>query len=36
MTKRAFKVGYNDNHYFSRSFKKEYGQSPTFYSPRKI
>jgi signal transduction histidine kinase/DNA-binding response OmpR family regulator/ligand-binding sensor domain-containing protein len=32
----AFKVGYNDNHYFSRSFKKEYGQSPTFYSPKKV
>lgn len=32
----AFKVGYNDNHYFSRSFKKEFGQSPTFYSPKKV
>jgi signal transduction histidine kinase/DNA-binding response OmpR family regulator/ligand-binding sensor domain-containing protein len=32
----AFKVGYNDNHYFSRSFKKEFGQSPTFYTPKKV
>lgn len=31
----AFKVGYNDNHYFSRSFKKEFGQAPSFYIPKK-
>lgn len=30
----AFKVGYNDNHYFSRSFKKEFGRSPSFYSKK--
>ncbi len=30
----AFKVGYNDNHYFSRSFKKEFGQSPSYYAPK--
>ncbi|WP_139957335.1 hybrid sensor histidine kinase/response regulator transcription factor [Flavicella sediminum] len=27
----AYKVGYNDAKYFSRTFKKEYGNSPTFY-----
>lgn len=31
----AYKVGYNDNHYFSRSFKKEFGQSPSFYTPKR-
>ena len=31
----AFKVGYNDNHYFSRSFKKEFGQAPSFYIPKR-
>lgn len=30
----AYKVGYNDNHYFSRTFKKEFGQAPSFYRPK--
>ncbi|WP_109829720.1 hybrid sensor histidine kinase/response regulator transcription factor [Reichenbachiella versicolor] len=31
----AFRVGYNDNHYFSRSFKKEFGKSPTSFLPKR-
>ncbi|MFT7156024.1 MAG: AraC-like DNA-binding protein [Parvicella sp.] len=27
----AYNVGYNDNSYFSRSFKKEFGKAPSFY-----
>ncbi|MFY0598116.1 MAG: response regulator [Cyclobacteriaceae bacterium] len=30
----AFQVGYNDNHYFSRSFKKEFGNPPSHYLPK--
>ncbi len=30
----AFKVGYNDNYYFSRSFKKEFGHPPSFYQKK--
>ena len=32
----AYKVGYNDNHYFSRSFKQEFGRAPSFYQPKKL
>ncbi|MGS0524243.1 hybrid sensor histidine kinase/response regulator transcription factor [Zobellia nedashkovskayae] len=31
----AFKVGYNDNRYFSRIFKKEFGHPPSHYVPNK-
>ncbi|WP_299547961.1 hybrid sensor histidine kinase/response regulator transcription factor [Seonamhaeicola sp.] len=31
----AYKTGYNDNRYFSRSFKKEFGNPPSHYLPRK-
>ena len=31
----AFKVGYNDNRYFSRIFKKEFGHPPSHYVPSK-
>jgi signal transduction histidine kinase/DNA-binding response OmpR family regulator/ligand-binding sensor domain-containing protein len=30
----AYKVGYNDNRYFSRSFKKEFGHPPSHYVPK--
>ncbi|CAM4363384.1 two-component regulator propeller domain-containing protein [Zobellia roscoffensis] len=31
----AFRVGYNDNRYFSRIFKKEFGHPPSYYVPKK-
>ncbi|MBU2945908.1 hybrid sensor histidine kinase/response regulator transcription factor [Zobellia uliginosa] len=31
----AFSVGYNDNRYFSRIFKKEFGHPPSYYVPNK-
>ena len=31
----AYKVGYNDSRYFSRAFKKEYGNPPSFYRNKK-
>lgn len=31
----SYKIGYNDNRYFSRSFKKEYGKPPSYYVPQK-
>jgi len=31
----AYKVGYNDSKYFSRTFKKEYGNPPSFYRNHK-
>ncbi|WP_339714299.1 two-component regulator propeller domain-containing protein [uncultured Kriegella sp.] len=31
----AFEVGYNDNRYFSRIFKKEYGHPPSFYQSKR-
>ncbi len=31
----AYKVGYNDNRYFSRSFKKEFGNPPSYYRSKK-
>ncbi|CAZ94252.1 hybrid sensor histidine kinase/response regulator transcription factor [Zobellia galactanivorans] len=31
----AFRVGYNDNRYFSRIFKKEFGHPPSHYVPDK-
>lgn len=31
----AYKIGYNDNRYFSRSFKKEFGNPPSHYLPKK-
>lgn len=31
----SYKIGYNDNRYFSRSFKKEFGSPPSFYIPKK-
>ncbi|MEC3906543.1 two-component regulator propeller domain-containing protein [Tamlana sp. 2201CG12-4] len=31
----SYKIGYNDNRYFSRSFKKEFGNPPSFYVPKK-
>ncbi len=31
----SYKIGYNDNRYFSRSFKKEFGNPPSFYIPKK-
>ncbi|MBT9188331.1 hybrid sensor histidine kinase/response regulator transcription factor [Zobellia russellii] len=31
----AFKVGYNDNRYFSRIFKKEFGHPPSHYVSKK-
>jgi len=30
----AYNVGYNDNSYFSRSFKREFGKAPSFYRPK--
>ncbi|TXE09624.1 response regulator [Seonamhaeicola algicola] len=30
----AYKVGYNDNRYFSRAFKKEFGNPPSHYLPK--
>ena len=30
----AFKVGYNDNRYFSRIFRKEFGRPPSFFSKK--
>ncbi|MEX0314275.1 MAG: response regulator, partial [Allomuricauda sp.] len=30
----AFRVGYNDNRYFSKSFKKEFGNPPSHYLPK--
>ena len=30
----AYKVGYNDHHYFSRAFKQEFGKAPSFYRPK--
>ncbi|TYA78618.1 hybrid sensor histidine kinase/response regulator [Seonamhaeicola marinus] len=30
----TYKVGYNDNRYFSRIFKKEFGNPPSFYLPK--
>ena len=32
----AFMVGYNDNHYFSRMFKKEFGLAPSFCRHKSI
>ncbi len=31
----AYKIGYNDNRYFSRAFKKEFGNPPSYYIPKK-
>ncbi|WP_298485230.1 hybrid sensor histidine kinase/response regulator transcription factor [uncultured Maribacter sp.] len=31
----AYKIGYNDNRYFSRAFKKEFGNPPSLYIPKK-
>ncbi|WP_170147946.1 hybrid sensor histidine kinase/response regulator transcription factor [Marinoscillum furvescens] len=31
----AFRVGFNDNHYFSRSFKKEFGYPPSHFTDKK-
>ncbi|GAA4233507.1 two-component regulator propeller domain-containing protein [Postechiella marina] len=31
----SYKIGYNDNRYFSRSFKKEFGNPPSYYVPKK-
>lgn len=31
----SYKIGYNDNRYFSRSFKKEFGNPPSYYLPKK-
>ena len=31
ITQIAYKVGFNDSHYFSRAFKKRYGKSPREY-----
>lgn len=30
----AYKVGFSDNHYFSRSFKKEFGSPPSCYQSK--
>ncbi|GAA3579408.1 hybrid sensor histidine kinase/response regulator transcription factor [Snuella lapsa] len=30
----AYKIGFNDNRYFSRSFKKEFGNPPSYYLPK--
>lgn len=29
----AYKVGFEDNHYFSRAFKKHFGNCPSYYLP---
>ncbi len=31
----SYRVGYNDNRYFSKSFKKEFGNPPSHYLPKK-
>ncbi len=31
----SYKIGYNDNRYFSRTFKKEYGNPPSHYVSKK-
>ncbi|WP_422351541.1 hybrid sensor histidine kinase/response regulator transcription factor [Flagellimonas sp.] len=31
----SFRVGYNDNRYFSKSFKKEFGNPPSHFLPKK-
>ncbi|NMH89267.1 hybrid sensor histidine kinase/response regulator transcription factor [Flavivirga algicola] len=35
MKEISYKVGYNDNRYFSRSFKKEFGNPPSHFLPKK-